>query len=122
MGSDSRPADALTSAPEAPAGGAEATERKRRRSFEPEVKAKAVVRVLAGEAKASVALDLGVSLDRLSRWQSNFYSAGLDALANKSSAPKRSKFKANSGTPAQWILLALVVLASVIALLRLLLP
>ena len=122
MGSESRPADALPISPVAPSTASESAERKRRRSLEPEAKAKAIIRVLAGEPKASVAAELGVSVERMERWQSTFYNAGVDALAQKSGARKSIKFKPGSGTLGQWLLLALILVASIVVLVRMLTP
>ena len=130
MGSESSPADPLpipqaastTSESAERKSSAESAERKRRRSLEPEAKAKAIMRVLAGETKASVAAELGVSIDRMERWQSTFYNAGVEALANKSNARKSIKFKPGSGTLGQWAVLALILIASIVVLVRMLTP
>ena len=80
------------------------------------------MRVLAGESRASVAAELGVSIERMERWQSTFYNAGVDALAQKSGARKSMKFKPGSGTLGQWVLLVLILVASVVVLVRMLTP
>jgi hypothetical protein len=122
MGSETRPADAPAVPQVVPPTTPESAGRKRRRNFEPEAKAKAIMRVLAGEPKASVAAELGVSVDRMERWQSTFYNAGVDALAKKSSTRTSVKFKPGSGTIGQWLLLALILVASIIVLVRMLTP
>jgi hypothetical protein len=103
-------------------------ERRKSRRAEPAEKAKAVVRVLSGESKESVAADLKVAVERLERWQTTFYRGGVDALERASSRKSgkttwTDKAKVHTGgTVRQWLVLVAILVAAIAALVWLLTP
>jgi hypothetical protein len=80
-------------------------------------KATAVLRVLRGESVEAVSEDLGVSIRRLERWQSEFVTAGSAALTKRTDLHSKSWLSKHSGSIVQWIwlLLALIVVISLLA-------
>ena len=66
-------------------------------------KAAAVLRVLSGESAEAVRQDLGVSIRRLERWQSEFVTAGSVALAKRKDLPTKGWFGNHFGSIVQWI-------------------
>lgn len=87
--------------------------RSREKHFPSVQKTAAVLRVLGGESVESVSEDLGVSIRRLERWQSEFVSAGAAALARRKDLPHEGWFAKHRKSVAQWtwllIFLVLVI-------------
>ena len=83
-------------------------------------KVEAVLRVLKGESVDSVSAELGVSIRRLERWQSEYMAGGSAELAKRKPLPSESWLQRHSGVIMRWIVL-LMALAACIALLALLL-
>jgi hypothetical protein len=80
-------------------------------------KATAVLRVLRGEPAETVSNDLGVSVRRLERWQSEFVTAGSAELAKRRDLPSKSRLGKHSQSIVQWLwlLLGLIAVISLLA-------
>lgn len=89
------------------------------RRYNASEKSKAVLRVLKGERGAAVALELGVGIDRLERWESTFLSGARAALEEK--ARRKTLYgtlKSNSKGISQWAGLLVALAAAVLFLVR----
>ena len=73
----------------------------------------AVLRLLKGEAVAILSRELGVSVTRLERWQSEFVTAGAAALTKRKSSGPGGWVAEHAAAILQWVAF-LIVLAIVI--------
>lgn len=92
--------------------------KRRRLSFSPKEKMKAALRVLAGEQEATVAEDLGVSLERLQRWQAVFVEGGHAALAKREEERHGSWFARHRKAIIQWTVLLIVLVGTILLFTR----
>lgn len=92
--------------------------RPRHRRVSQEEKAQAVLRLIRGDQKSTVADDLAVSVDRLERWHDRFLDGGRAALARKHHKSSSGLMRAKFGSVGQWAALLIVLTASIILLLR----
>jgi transposase-like protein len=83
-----------------------------------ETKAQAVLRVLRGEDSRAVAQELGVSRQRLERWEREFVAAGQDALHRPRHRRLLRRIRKRGKAIAQYAGLLLVLALTVLALMR----
>ena len=85
-----------------------------------EKKAAVVLRVLRGEGAGAVADEIGVSVDRLERWQATFTSGGLEALKKRSAHHKTlgQKLAARTKMVRPWVGLLIALVVTIFLLVR----
>ncbi len=79
-------------------------------------KSAAVVRLMKGEPATTLSQELGVSVRRLERWQSDFLAGGAAALARKRRKTAFMWFTHRSKTFLQWGALLFMLLFTIVFL------
>ncbi len=83
-----------------------------------ELKAKTVLRLLGGEPREALASELGVSAQRLTRWEHVFVRAGEAALKKDAEMRSHGWLYRHRAQLAQWLFLILALLAATLLLTR----
>jgi Helix-turn-helix domain len=76
-------------------------------------KAAGVLRLLKGESASLLSEELGVSIRRLERWQSDFLAAGAVAMEKKKRPTLPAWYSKHSSSIVQWVGLLLALVATI---------
>lgn len=93
--------------------------RRRSRQYSPREKRDAVLKLLKGEKTGAVADEIGVSVNRLERWQERFMAGGSAALEKRREQGSLfARIKGHGAEVTQWGGLLLVLTVVVFVLVR----